>query len=84
MNLPKVVPGVVIRQESDSTCVVHMVTGKIYTFNETALRMLKACQEGITKEELVNRLVESEGERLIVEEDVKRTLEYFSRLKLVE
>jgi hypothetical protein len=84
MDLPKIVPGIVIRQESDSSYVVNMITGKIYTFNETALTMLRACQEGITEKELVNRLAESEDERLLVEEDVKKTLELFSELKLVK
>ena len=84
MNLPNVVSGVVIRQEADPPYVINMITGKIYTFNETALIMLRACQEGITEEELVGRLAESEDEKLFVEEDVKKTLKLFSELKLVE
>jgi hypothetical protein len=84
MNLPKAAPGVMIKQGSDSSYVVNMITGKIYTFNETALAMLRACQEGITEEELVNKLVESEDERPLVEEDVKKTLKLFSELNLVE
>ncbi len=84
MNLPKVKPEVLIRQEPDETYVIHMGSGKIYKFNETALKMLEACQEGITREELVNRLTEEESDRSTVEEDVEETMKKFRELNLVE
>ena len=84
MNLPKVKPEVLIREEPDETYVINMATGKIYQFNETALKMLEACQEGITEEELVNRLTDAESEKSLVEQDVKETLERFRELQLVE
>ncbi|MGD2251160.1 MAG: SPASM domain-containing protein, partial [Candidatus Methanofastidiosia archaeon] len=54
--LPKVHSQVLIREEPDETYVIHMGTGKMYKFNQTAIAMLKACQEGITKSELIQRL----------------------------
>ena len=83
MNLPKVKPEVLIREEPDETYVINMASGKIYKFNETALEMLEACQEGITREELIDRLTDEESDRPVVEEDVKKTLESFSELGLV-
>lgn len=84
MSLPKVKPEVLIREEPDENFIVNMVTGNIYRFNETALNILKACQEGITEEELIERLTEEESDRPVVEEDVKKTLENFLELGLVE
>lgn len=84
MNLPKVKPEVLIREEPDETYVINMTTGKIFRFNETALKMLEACQEGITEEELVERLTDEESDRHEVEEDVKKTLEQFRELGLVD
>ncbi len=84
MNLPKVKPEVLIREEPDETYVINMASGKIYRFNETALKMLEACQEGITKEELIDQLTEEEPDRAVVEEDVKKTLETLKELGLVE
>ena len=84
MNLPKVKPEVLIREEPDETYVINMTTGKIFRFNETALKMLEACQEGITEEELVERLTDEESDRYIVEEDVKDTLNQFRELGLVD
>ncbi len=84
MNLPKVKPQVLIRQEPDETYVINMASGKIYKFNETALKMLEACQEGITEEELMSRLTESDSDRPAVEGDVKETLKKFAELQLVE
>ncbi len=84
MNLPKVKPEVLIREEPDETYVINMTTGKIFRFNETALKMLEACQEGITEEELVERLTDEESDRHEVEEDVIKTLEQFRELGLVD
>ncbi|MBU7045102.1 MAG: PqqD family protein [Theionarchaea archaeon] len=84
MNLPKVKPEVLIREEPDETYVINMTTGKIFRFNETALKMLEACQEGIPEEELVERLTDEESDRHEVEEDVKKTLEQFRELGLVD
>jgi hypothetical protein len=84
MNLPKVKPEVLIREEPDETYVINMTTGKIFRFNETALKMLEACQEGITEEELVERLTDEESDRHVVEEDVKKTLNQFRELGLVD
>lgn len=84
MNLPKVKPEVLIREEPDENFVVNMATGNIYRFNETALNILKTCQEGITEEELIDRLTEEESDRPVVKEDVKKTLETFLELGLVE
>lgn len=84
MNLPKVKPQVLIRQEPDETYVINMASGKIYKFNETALKMLEACQEGISEEELMSRLTESDSDRPAVEEDVKETLKKFAELQLLE
>lgn len=73
MDLPKVNLQVLIREEPDETYVIHMGT-RIYRFNETAIALLKACQEGITKSELIHRLTVKESDRPVVEEDVKETL----------
>lgn len=84
MDLPKVNLQVLIREEPDDTYVIHMGTGKIYRFIETAIAMLKACQEGITKSELIHRLTAKESDRPVVEEDVKETLIKFKELNIVE
>ena len=83
MNLPDIKPEVLVRQEPDETYVINMATGKIYKFNETALKILEACQEGLTGEELITRLIEQESDRQLAEEDVKETLEKFRELDLV-
>ncbi len=84
MNLPKVKSEVLIREEPDETYVINMGSGKIYRFNETALKILEACQEGITQEELVSRLTEEESDRSTVEQDVEETVRKFRELSLVE
>ncbi|MBU7018724.1 MAG: PqqD family protein [Theionarchaea archaeon] len=84
MNLPKVKPEVLIREEPDETYVINMTTGKIFRFNETALKMLEACQEGITENELVERLTDEETDRQVVDEDVRKTLKQFKELGLVD
>lgn len=84
MNLPKVKPEVLIREEPDETYVINMATGKIYRFNETALKIIEACQEGITDEELIDRLTDEESDRNIVEQDVIKTLHTLKELQLAE
>ncbi len=82
--LPKVNPQVLIREEPDETYVIHMGTGKIYRFNQTAITMLKACQEGITKSKLIQRLTEEESDRPVVEKDIEETLAKFKELDIVK
>jgi hypothetical protein len=84
MSLPKVNPQVLIRQEPDETYVIHMGTGKIYRFNQTALTIMEACQQGTEEEELLDMLIDEESDRGTAEEDVKKTLSKFRELKLVE
>lgn len=84
MNLPKVRPEVLIREEPDETYVIDMSSGKIHLFNETALKMLEACQEEITEEELVGRLKDEETKRSFMEQDVKETMNRFKELGFVE
>ncbi|MBU7023492.1 MAG: PqqD family protein [Theionarchaea archaeon] len=84
MSLPKVNSQVLIRQEPDETYVIHMGTGKIYRFNQTALTIMEACQQGTEEEELLEMLMDEESDRSTVEEDVKKTLSKFRELKLVE
>jgi hypothetical protein len=82
--LPKVHSQVLIREEPDETYVIHMGTGKMYKFNQTAIAMLKACQEGITKPELIQRLTDEESDRPVVEEDIEETLVRFKELDIVK
>jgi hypothetical protein len=84
MKLPNVKPEVLIRQEPDETYVINMATGKIYKFNETALKIIEACQEGITDEELIDQLTDEESDRQYVEQDVKKTLHTLKELQLAE
>jgi hypothetical protein len=56
----------------------------MYKFNQTAIAMLKACQEGITKSELIQRLTDEESDRPVVEEDVEETLARFKELDIVK
>ncbi|MBU7015282.1 MAG: PqqD family protein [Theionarchaea archaeon] len=84
MSLPKVSSQVLIRQEPDETYIIHMGTGKIYRFNETALAIMEACQQGMTEGDLLDMLTDEESDRSTVEEDVEKTLSRFRELKLLE
>ncbi|MBU6998050.1 MAG: PqqD family protein [Theionarchaea archaeon] len=84
MSLPRVNPQVLVRQEPEETYVIHMGTGKIYRFNETALTIMEACQQGMGEEELLDLLMDQESDRGTVEEDVMKTLSRFRELELVE